>query len=485
LRKLWLVPAIGLVLLLVLLLLQRPTFRGGEGHRGEEGSSFPLRAERDATAAEQGAAGEEGDATEGTARPGTSDLPPIDGRLAYGDGTPAASVLLHLAAGRPVDVRVFRNGEHTDKTVYLVTGHAETSTGADGSFRFPAVPGCSRCRTFVYTADDSQALVVAEVLGAGETILAQRCVRTKGRLVDRDGKPLGDYWLEGRCGKPEDWQTRVLYEEDSFVGRDGDLGVDTLAVDDAHTDPDGSFSLVLAEGRNTLVFGETRADGSIGVDVKATGPDLTVVERPPAPSRRAAMRRELSAPDRRAAGAMDLGELRVPGATLLAEPHDLRGQVLTLAGTPHAGCPVLAWDGSVGAPTHEATTDEQGAFTVEGLTSPNVILWAVPTERRHIDLPVQTSATIRMPCVSPIVLQAPTEEEYVWARIEIPGYYLFVRKDVFAAGESLDRTDVVGLPPGPLHIYLVTDRILEATLDLREPGEILLPASRFRDTTWD
>ena len=114
-----------------------------------------------------------------------------------------------------------------------------------------------------------------------------------------------------------------------------------------------------------------------------------------------------------------------------------------------------------------------------------MILWAVPTERRHIDLPVQTSATIRMPCVSPIVLHAPSEEEYVWTRIEIPGYYLFVRKDVFAAGEALDRTDVVGLPPGPLHIYLVTDRILEATLDLREPGEILLAASRFRDTTWD
>jgi hypothetical protein len=70
-------------------------------------------------------------------------------------------------------------------------------------------------------------------------------------------------------------------------------------------------------------------------------------------------------------------------------------------------------------------------------------------------------------------------------RVEVPGFYFFVRKDVFAAGEALDHSDVVGVPPGPLHIYLVTDRILEATLDLREPGEIVLSASHFRDTTWE
>jgi hypothetical protein len=146
---------------------------------------------------------------------------------------------------------------------------------------------------------------------------------------------------------------------------------------------------------------------------------------------------------------------------------------------------VLLWDGSVGLHTQMATTDEQGGFAFEGLRHSNVILWAVPTERRHIDLPIQTSGTLRMPCGALVILQAPLETEYAWARVETPGFYLFARSGVFATGDALDRTDVVGLPPGPLKIYLVTERILEASLDVREPGEIVLASHRFRDTTWE
>ncbi len=486
-KRLWLLPALLVAILLVIFAFGARTWRGeGGGPRGEEGAEGARR-RADAAARADDAASEPDGKSAGSA----TDAPPpvtFDGRLVYLDGKPAGGVNLHLAVGRPIEVRVFRNGEYTTKTVYLVVGHAVTLTEADGAFRFEGVPGASRARSFVYTNDDPQAFVVAEIFGGGETVRACRRIRVAGCLVGRDGKPLDDYWFEGRAGKPEDWQTRVLLEEDSFVAAAGDLEVDTLAINDARTGSDGHFSLVLAEGRNTLVFGDARSEGSIGIEVASTGPDLAPETSEPGPhgsSRRLARRVEVITFNERASGAMDAGELRVPGATLLAEEHELRGQILTLAGAPHAGCDVLAWDGSVGAATHSVTTDEQGAFLIEGLRSPNVILWAVPTERRHIDLPVQTSATIRMPCIAPVVLTAPSEEEYVWARVEVPGYYLFVRRDVFAAGEALDTTDVVGLPPGPLHIYLVTHRIAEATLDLGEPGEILLSASRFRDTTWE
>jgi hypothetical protein len=455
LRKLGLVVAIGLALLLVILLLgERTFFRGGGGLRGEEGGrELPARAARDGAAGE-GAAAEGGDDEAGaTGRDERRDERPIDGHLVYLDGSPAANVTLRRVVGRPVDVRVFRNGEYTDQTVCLATFHDFTWTGAEGEFRFAAVAAPARSRSFVHTTRDPKAFVVEEILVGGQTVRARRRVKVTGRLVDRSGAPLGDYWFEGRYGDPEDWQTRIRREEDRFVAATGDLQVDTLARDDTRTHEDGSFSLLLAEGRNTLVFGEIRAEGSVEVDVA-----------PPS---------------------TDLGELRVPGAALSDEERPLAGQVLTLAGKPHADCDVLAWDGSVGLHTHAVTTDENGMFAFESLRSPNVILWAVPTERRHIDLPIQTSGTIRMPCAARITLQAPAEEEYAWAQVEIPGLYLFVRKGAFASGDALAATDVVGLPPGPLHIYLVTDRILEASLDIREPGDLVLAGSQFRDTTWD
>jgi hypothetical protein len=272
--------------------------------------------------------------------------------------------------------------------------------------------------------------------------------------VDRHGRPLPDYWFEGRFGDPEDWRTRIQREEDLFVAAAGDLKADTLARDDTRTRADGSFALTLVEGRNTLVFGDIRTEGSVDVDIRAP--------------------------------ATDLGEIRVPGATLSDEERTLAGQVLTLAGRPHAGCEVHAWDGSVGLPTHATETDAEGAFAFEGLRSHDVVLWAVPTERRHIDLPVQTTATLRMPCAAMVTLQAPAEDEYAWARIAVPGFYLFVRPGVFASGDALEVTDVVGLPPGPLRIHVVAgDRILEASLDIREPGDLVLAASIFRDTTRD
>ncbi|MCK6461181.1 MAG: hypothetical protein L6Q95_14965, partial [Planctomycetes bacterium] len=402
-----------------------------------------------------GAAGEDGavDAGADGTRAGRDrppEPPPVDGRLVYPDGSPAGGVLLHLAIGRAVEVRVFRNGEYTDQTVHLVTAHQVTTTDAEGSFRFAGAAGPARERRFVYTANDPQAFAVEELR---QVVSARRRATVTGRLVDREGKPLPDYWFEGRFGDPEDWQTRIRREEDLFVAATGDLRVDTLARNDTRTRADGTFSLRLAEGRNTLVFGEVRAEGSVDVEVRAP--------------------------------ATELGEIRVPGAKLADEGRTLAGRVLTLAGLPHAGCEVLAWDGSVGLPTHATETDEAGAFAFEGLRSHEVILWAVPTERRHIDLPIQTTATLRMPSPAPITLQAPSEEEYAWARVEIPGFYLFVRPGVFASGDALDRTDVVGLPPGPLRIHLVTDRILEATVDLREPGDIVLHDSLFRDTTRD
>jgi len=456
LRKTGLVLAIGLALLLVILLLgERTFFRGGRGAGGEEGRrELPANRARDGTRTDttpgEGPA-DEADAAHARDRSAPEKI--IDGRLVYLDETPAGSVTIHLAVGRAVDVRVFRNGEFTDQTVFLVTQHSLTTTDEEGAFRFAVGQPPTRARTFVYTGNAARAFVVEEIRTTGQVVRARRRVPVTGTLLDREGNPLEDYWFEGRYGLPEDWETRVNREEDVFVAAVGDLHVDTLARNDTRTQADGSFSLQLVEGRNTLVFGEKRAEGSVDVDV--------------------------------APRATDVGALRVPGIVLADEERSLSGRVLTLAGTPHAGCTVQAWDGSVGMPTHTVETDEDGQFVVKGLRSHNVILWAVPTERRHIDLPVQTSATIRMPCPSAITLQAPTEKEYVWARVQTLGFYFFVRKDVFAAGDALERGDTVGLPPGPLHIYLVTDRILEASCDLNEPGDLLLAASLFRDTTWD
>ncbi|HEX5135384.1 MAG TPA: hypothetical protein VFY93_00295 [Planctomycetota bacterium] len=455
-RRAGLVLAICLAVLLVILLLgERTFFRGGRGAGGEEGRrELPARAARDvnggdATTAEDPADGVDAAPARDRAAPET----PVSGRLVYLDDTPAVGVTIHLAVGRGVDVRVFRNGEFTDQTVFLVTQHSLTTTDGDGVFRFRVERSPTRARTFVYTAQDPQAFAVEEIRTTGQVVRARRRVPVKGTLLDRAGDPLKDYWFEGRYGLPEDWQTRVTREEDVFVAAAGDLHVDRLARDDARTAGDGSFSLRLVEGRNTLVFGEIRAEGSLDVEV--------------------------------AAPTTDVGALRVPGAVLADEERSLSGQVLSLAGTPYPGCEVRAWDGSVGMHTHAVETDASGQFVIPELRSHNVVLWAVPTERRHIDLPVQTSATIRMPCPSSITLHAPTEREYAWARVDAQGYYFFVRKGVFAAGDALAATDVVGLPPGPLHIHLVTDRIREAALEVREPGDLLLAASLFRDTTWD
>jgi hypothetical protein len=458
-RKLWLVPAIGLALLLVLLLLRDgSSYREGGGSRGEEGYDHPRasapRADAKpgmrtgATPSPEGDSAGTGAATEGIARR------PVDGHLVYLDGSPAEGVALHVAIGRPLEVTILRNGERSAMTIHLVTDTDITTTAEDGAFHFRALQGPTGARVFVYTDHDPHAFVVAELTGVGETVQARRIVEVTGRLVGPDGKAIADYWFEGRFGNPEDWQTRIRREEDTFVGESGDLRVDTLAIADARTKADGSFTIRLAEGRNALVFGELKSDGSVDVPVS-----------PPSTA---------------------AGELRVPGAPLSGGEHTLTGQVLALSGAPNTDCEVRAWDGSVGQPTHTVMTDEKGMFTIEGLRSSHVILWAVPTERRHIDLPMQTSGTIRMPCDAPVLLQAPAEREYSWVGVSTPGFYLFVRKNVFATGDALERTDAVGLPPGPLDIYTVTGgRILETSLEIGGPETFRLDPRKFRDTTWE
>jgi hypothetical protein len=137
---------------------------------------------------------------------------------------------------------------------------------------------------------------------------------------------------------------------------------------------------------------------------------------------------------------------------------------------------VLAWDGSVGLPTHATETDADGVFSIEGLRSSSVILWAIPTERWHVDLPSQCSGTIRMPCASQVALVAPAEAEYAWAQVESGGYYGFVRDGVWLGGAALDAKASVGLPPGPYHIHLLTadGRLREASVHVRDAGGFAL-----------
>jgi len=458
LRKTWIVPALGLALLLVLLLLlgERGFLtRKGGGLRGEDGN-VPARTRAPAASA-TGRAGLPGAPPPSGTDPTAESGPPlvtVDGHLVYGDGAPAAGIDLHLAICRSLKTRRFRNGEYTDLTIQLVTAHVWTDTKPDGSFAFGPVREPPGARRFVFTKRESPAFVVAELLGNGQTVIAAHRVSVTGRLRGRDGNALPDLWFEAQLGKPEDWQTRVLHEEDSFITATGDLQVDTLAKNDTRSHDDGSFDLLLAEGRNTFTFGEAKTDGVLVAEVPRH--------------------------------AIDVGEMRVPGPGPRLAEHSVAGTVLDLAGAPNAGCAVRAWDGSVGMYTHETLSDDGGAFSIEGLTGSYVILWAVSTERRHIYLPSQTSGTLRPPC-APIMLQAPAEEEYAWAHFAAEGFYVFLRDRVFLGGDALGPSEVVGLPPGPLHIYLLaTDaRILEASITVREPGDLTLGLDRFREATWE
>lgn len=453
-KKLWLLPALGLALLLVLLLLGERTWRwGGGGPRGEEGDE--TAAHRAASAASAGIVGAATPSDHGTGSDAsTPDMVTVDGRVVYLDGTPASGVELHLAVGRPIETRRFRNGEYTDLTVRLVAAHVWTVTQDDGSFTFPPVVEPARCRRFVFTTRESRAFVVEELFGNGQIVVARRRVSVTGRLLGQDGNALADCWFEAQLGKPEDWHTRVLKEEDIFAVATGILEVDTLARNDTRSLADGSFELLLSEGKNTFTFGEAKTDGTLPAEI------------PPR--------------------AVELGDLRVPGPPPRGDEHSLTGVVLNLAGAPHAGCEVRAWDGSVGMHTHETVTDAEGGFAIEGLTGSFVILWAISTERRHVFLPTQTTGSLRPPCAR-IVLQAPEEEEFAWARVEAEGFYVFLRDGVLLGGDALGPADVVGLPPGPLKIVLLTmdARILEASLLVREAGDLLLGLHRFRDTTWE
>jgi hypothetical protein len=394
--------------------------------------------------------GELAEAPAASGRPGVA----THGRLRYDDGAPAAGVQLHLAVGRPLRTRVFRNGDYPAKTVWLVTRRLTTRTAPNGAFRFPAAAAPAGARRVLYTESDSDAFVLQEYEREARAV---RKVRITGVLRDARGEPLMFYPFGAQLGPPEDWQTRVEREVDSYVHAMGDLEVDPLARVDTETDEDGRFALRLVPGRNVFSFGEARKDGTLDLEISSHDTDL--------------------------------GDLTVPPRIVAdpREPGPVHGLVLNLAGRPHAGAEVRLWAGNVGPPSHVARTDLEGRFSFDAIGGEHAIVWAVSTRRHHLVLPEQSSGTIRLPCNTPVVLRAPDPDEYYWVRPQggLAGFFLFVREGILLGGQSLDRSDEVGLPVGRYHLALVTHdhRILEGPFVAREGGRGHLRRIHLTDTT--
>jgi hypothetical protein len=380
------------------------------------------------------------------------------GRLLYDDGAPAVGVMLHLAVARPLKTRAWRNGDYPAKTIWLVTHCFTTQTGTGGSFYFPPVAAPARTLRWVYTEPDSQAFVLQEY--AAEVRAARR-VKIKGALRDADGVLKEFYPFGAQIGQPEDYQTRVAEEFDSFVAAAGDLGIDPQARVEGETNEDGRFEITLVSGRSVFFFGEWREDGTLDFEI----------------------------PNKDA----NLGDLTIPPQQMAKPPvpGPVHGLVLNVAGQPHAGAEVRLWAGVVGAPSHVGRTNADGEFRFERIKSEQAVLWAVSTRKTHVVLAEQSSGTVRLPCNTPVVLRAPDPDEYYWMTPAqgLAGFFLFVREGVFlehGSGASLDSSDVVGLPVGRYHITVVTHdhRILETPLVIRKGGRGRLTPRDFTDTTW-
>jgi len=376
------------------------------------------------------------------------------GRLLYEDGAPAVDVVLNLAVGRPLKTRVWRNGDYPAKTIWLVTLVVSTKTGPKGEFSFPPVAMPARTLRWLYTYRNSPAFVLQQY--AAEVRAARR-VKIRGALRDAKGGLKEFYPFGAQLGQPEDYQTRVAEEFDSFVSEHMDMKLDPQARVESETSEDGRFELRLVSGRNTFFFGEGREDGTLSLEI----------------------------PNRDA----DLGDITIPPKQMAKPPvpTSLHGLVLNVAGQPHAGAEVRLWAGTVGAPSHVGRTNAKGEFRFERIASEQAVLWAISTSRPHVILPEQCSGIVRLPCNTPVVLCAPHPDEYYWLTPEVRGFFLFVREGVFLdrSGGRLDPPDEVGLPVGRYHIAVVDGHsILEGPLVVKKGGKGVLKYKDLTDTTW-
>jgi hypothetical protein len=374
-----------------------------------------------------------------------------EGHVLYEDGAPAAGIRLHLAVGRPLKTRVWRNGDYPAKTVWLVTLVVSTETGPQGEFTFPPIALPARTLRWLYTPRDSPAFVLQQY---SAEVRALRRVKVTGFLRDANG--VKEFYPFGaQLGHPEDYRTRVQEEFDSFVSEHMDMRLDPQARVESDTEEDGRFEVKLVAGLNVFFFGAGREDGTLPVVIPPTDVDLGDVTIPP---------KQFAKPP---------------------VPRPLHGLVLTVGGRPHAGAEVRLWAGTVGAPSHIARTNAKGEFRFERIASEQAVLWAISTPRPHVLLPEQCSGIVQLPCNTPVVLYAPHPDEYYWMKPEGSGFYLFVREGIFlehGSGGRLDRTDTVGLPVGRYHIAVVDGHsIREGPLVVRKGGANTL---HLKDTTW-
>lgn len=364
------------------------------------------------------------------------------------DGS-AAGAVLHWVVARPVDGWMYRDGEYPAKRIWLVTRHREVVADAEGRFEVPVVRLPTGARALVF-ADGAGPLHGVRELDAEVSL--ERKARVTGSVRGPDGRLAQEYWVRGERGEREDWRARPDRMPDSFVCATGPLHAAAGVEAGASTDSLGRFALDLLPGKNTLSLGDWGEDGSIEVDVPPAG--------------------------------VDLGELRVTAPAAREEEGSLEGSVADPQGRPIFGAEVQLWDGRLEPCSFEATTDARGAFSFDGLRGREAIVWALAAREPHLWLPSQCSGRLRLPC-PPIVLRAPRPETFTWLSSHTLRGFLLVRDgDRWAGDHLLDGTERYGLPPGDYHLIVVQhDRILERRIECREPGEIELAASQFRDTT--
>ncbi|MEE8106786.1 MAG: carboxypeptidase-like regulatory domain-containing protein [Planctomycetota bacterium] len=380
----------------------------------------------------------------------------VRGVLAYPDGSPAGGVFLQVAVARPIKTKKFWNRDYPDITVWMSIVHRTFVTDPHGRFQFGELITPEGYRTFLFSETDTKAHVLAEFRSDQNKYEASPKCLVTGRLLSPDGKPMPGTLVTGQLGRPEEWNTRVQRLADIWVDVRGELDVDQSALVEDTSSRDGNFSLSLVAGRNSMSFGFGREGGTMEIQVPA--------------------------------GKLkhDLGDIKPSGnAAKSRTNHTLRGIVRDASGRPFKNAQVLIWAGSVGDPTDEARTDENGRFEFDELKSTQAIVWAVSTHRPYVVSPDQSSGTVDLPCNSLVSLSVARSSEYHWLQPRgVTGFWMFFRDGILMGGASLDGTKRVGVPWGDWRILVVQlGKILERRISIREGGESSLSRKDFSDVT--
>jgi len=380
----------------------------------------------------------------------------VKGRLVFPNGSPAIGVFLQVAVARPLKTKKFWNRDYPDITVWLSIYHQTYVTGRKGEFLFGKLTVPDGYRTFLFSESDTKAHVLTEFQPGVEKYEAARKHVVTGRLVTPDGDPMPGMFVTGRLGRPEECSTNGRRLADIWVSAKGELDVDQSALSEDMTRGSGTFSLSLVAGRNTMSFGLDRECGTMEFDIPA------------------------------AAGTHDLGDIKPPGSGSKSRTaHTLRGIVRDASGRPFKNAQVLIWAGSVGDPTDDTRTDDNGRFQFDSLKSTQAIVWAVSTSRPYVVSPEQSSGTVMLPCDSLVTLSVARSSEYHWLQPRgVTGFWMFLRDGILMGGASLDGSQRVGVPWGDWRILVVErGKILERRILIREGGEGSLSRKDFSDVT--